>query len=482
MTPATRSNSRKWFAAGFLALTALGAGLWSRLGSDMDRAAAPTDTQADLGQGGRGSQDLVNPGEAPRTNQVPAEPSKGIPAQESTAPENPNDGWGHVKGTALINGLPLELGKLHWNDPSSQEQGYAPIEKGEFEFEAPVGEIKVTAWVAAHNGFTVPGHETNSFDELTKLSPLTVFDAKPNALHFAWLYDEVLMQGDALMVPSMRPLAHTGLSITGAGPRLRLETDAAGLFHAIVPMASNLEIRHISGGTDTRAPYKEGWTPLRVPDSQTIEISVRDGRTGEVIFDYDFFFRPSIGPGDPIRPWRRYRVGGALGDRSASTVDVDVTANLNLPEGEIDLLIYAPRQGLAPHNQSNLEVGPQAPRIEVTLQPGGTLAFTCEAPPATGLVNPGFDPDPILVVSQRMFDWKEPTVQAFGGHVDREAVIPRNLLFTRRIRFNMRGQAEVQGLPAGTYRVLHWREGLNWRSEPLEVIPGVTTNVQLTLE
>ncbi len=478
------THTRRHFllAAGLALLLTVGIGLWSQMGSKADESNLGSDPRVPLGQDESTTQDLVNPGKKSRQTDRDKASAADAPEDPAIELEDPNDGWGQVEGTATVNGLPLESGKLHWNDPISREQGYAPIEKGTFQFDAPVGEIQVTAWVVAHNGFTVPGHETNSFDELTKLSPLTILDGKLNPLHFTWIYDEVLMQGDALMVPSMRPLAHTGLFLSGAGPWLRIETDAAGLFFATVPHAANLGISHISGGTAIHASFQEGWTPLRIPDAHTILVNVRDGRTGELISDFDFFLRSSLGAADPALRWRRYRDWSALLGPKKLTNGVDTSHKLSLPAGKIDILVYAPRLGLAPHRQSNLEVGPQTPSIEVTLQPGGTLAFTCNDPPPTGLVNPGYDPDPIMVVEQRMFDWNEPNAQAFGGHVDREGAIPRNLLFTRRLSFNLQGEAIVKGLPTGTYRVLHWRKGVNWRSEPLEVVAGLTTNVHLVPE
>ncbi|MDF1837077.1 MAG: hypothetical protein P1V35_04350 [Planctomycetota bacterium] len=441
------------------------------------------------GQGSEASPDsdpegLIPPGEESRKVHTTATESTTDPESPKPEKEDPNDGWGHVAGSASVNGLPLEVGKLHWNDPTSGEQGYSPIEAGVFEFDAPVGGIKVTAWVISHNGFSVPNHETNGKDNLTQVVELNILDAKPNPLAIAWLYEEVHVEGDALTVPSLTPLSETQLYISGVKPvcTVAVTTDAAGHFVATVPDSSGLSVSCFLGGTTTTTPVVKGWTELRIPDAHTIQVLVRDGRNGQPISGYDFFFRTTQPKGAQPGEWKRYRSGGRSTGPPGKRSSVERSHSLSLPMGKIDLLIYAPRQGLAPYHQTGLHVGPQAPRIDVTLQPGGTLALTCDNPPPTGLVNPGYDPDPIMVVDEYMYHWNEPDVQAFGGHVDREGAIPRNLLFTRRLSFNLQGEALVKGLPAGTYRVLHWREGVNWRSEPLEVLAGVTTQVHLTPE
>lgn len=478
MTPqATPKRRPFWFLACFAILLWTAIVAWDLEGAGtgwFDSQAEQEHSEPDQESQPSG---LVAPGQATRKTQNPAEV-----AQERTDPEaeveDPNDGWGQVAGTASINGVPLKRGMLHWTAPVNGEQGYETIEQGQFELDVPAGEVQVTAWVVAHGGYSVPNHKSNELDRLTKVETLTILDASLNPVHFGWEYDEVLVEGDALMVPSLRPLAHALLLISGNGPPLRVKTDAAGLFRATIPRSPDMSIGCRLGGVNNTAKVQGPWTSLRVPDSHSVQIVVRDGRTGKEVQDYDLFSRRPSKPGKAQYPWgRSERIPPNTGSPTRFSPD-----RISLPEGMIEVLVYAPRLGLAPHRRQSLEVGPHTPRLEITLQPGGTLTFTCDDPPPTGLVNPGYDPDPIMVVKERMFDWNEPDVQAFGGHVDREGSIPRNLLFTRRLSFNLSGVAVVKGLPAGTYRVLHWREGVTWRSEPLEVIAGVTTNVHLVPE
>ncbi len=482
--PPPRPNAHWWFALGFLIVALSALLLWNGLGEQGDGTGTEAGRRVKEGPLEPNSTDLIAPSEAERHAQATASDSETNLEGPSSEIEDADDGWGQVIGTAAINGLPLESGRLHWTDPTSGEQGYASIETGQFEFDAPAGEVKVTAWVVSHNGFIVSNHQSNSVDNLTRVELITIHDAKPTSHSFEWLYDEVRVEGDARAVPSQTPVAGTDLYIRGTKSpcTVHVRTDSAGYFVATVPSSPALSISCNSGRATITTPVLDGWTELRIPDTHTIEVEVRDGRNGELITDYDFFFCESGTEGQQIMDWKRLRTGGPPPAASGAATGQDTDNSLSLPTGEIDLFIYAPRLGLAPHRQKSLEVGPHAPRIEVTLQPGGTLAFSCEQPPPTGLVKPDYDPDPILVVEEYMFQWNERSAASFGKRVMRKGALPLPLLFTRRLNFNLQGEALVQGLPTGTYRVLHWREDVNWRSEPLEVVAGVTTNVHLVPE
>ncbi len=482
-SPSNTSNPLR-FALGLLALSLLTVALWNLRGTGADEAGAHNGQASEKAPRVLEDTDLVAPGEDERKVRAATSTAQTDANDPNDPMEDPNDGWGLVAGTAAVNGLPLETGKLHWHGLASGEQGHAPIEAGRFEFDAPVGEVTITAWIVAHNGFTVSNHESNPVDDLTKVVSITVLDAKPNESAFDWLYKETRVEGDVRTIPSQTPVAGTALYIRGTQSpcTVHATSDAAGYFLATVPASPGLSVSCNFGRTTFATPVLDGWTELRIPDAHSIEVVVLDGRTGKPISDYDFFFRESAQRKHNPSDWKRLRVGGvpaAGGPPATAQSDGEI---LSLPTGKIDLFVYAPRLGLAPHEQLDLEVGPNGPRIEVTLQPGGTLAFTCEQPPPTGLVVPDYDPDPIMVVEEHLYQWGEPSVEKFGRRVQALGAFPLNLLFTRRLSFNLQGEAVVKGLASGTYRVLHWREGVNWRSEPLEVLAGVTTHVQLIPE
>ncbi|MEZ6020344.1 MAG: hypothetical protein R3F17_09645 [Planctomycetota bacterium] len=134
----------------------------------------------------------------------------------------------------------------------------------------------------------------------------------------------------------------------------------------------------------------------------------------------------------------------------------------------------------------NPELGPlriawppkAGPSPQYTLPFGGTALLRCTQRPDTGVIVDGPDPTPILVVESHLpaagsapnaASWLElPAV--------REA-LPREAWYARRVEFNRRGEAEVSGLPPGTYTLVHWRDSAEvpWPTVVFQIRAGETT-------
>ncbi len=475
------SLSPKWRFLAWVALFAL-AGVISWFGAHSTGVTTPNPIEDGGVQSAAAELDapeLLTLEEADR-NEVPTNQEAFPDTDDSTlvaADEDLDEGWGVIQGIAMVNERKLRRGFIRWAHPVSREQGAASFEDGSFKIYVPTGLVHLAASISSDEDMRVEEPEFNSDSLMQKNVQVEVLDGTPSQLDLIWDYPESIIEGDMLGTPSGNPFPDTTLQLTSFDPNfsIKFQTDAAGQFHCTVPTTTDAAIFYFHEGVNSgKTIDPSAWTQIRVPDPHACAISAINHETGELVPDFDLFIREHK-EGKFLNPWYR--------PKTLNESDPSFPGRLiQLPQGRIDLLAHAPRRGLAPTYLTNFVIQPSPDPIELSLKPGGTLFFTCSSPPPTGLRNPGFDPDPILVVEQRMYEWNEPSINQLGARVRQEGKFPRNFLFNRRLSFNLQGEAEVRGLPAGIYRVVHWRKGLNWRSEPLEVVAGVTTNVHLVQE